>query len=360
VTRPPLAELTQRRFAAVALILLTGCPRTGDQQTGRSESGSAQPIVTTTPDDAAPTGPPDLSEPPPLPAVPQSLPALPALPRVTPAAVAFGELLFADPRLSASGARACASCHDPVRGYSGGIDIAANGKPNARRTPALVNLAWVPNLGWDGRVASMTQLLHAHIAGQLDTVDAAATRIAAVPTYAAHIARVGGPGDAPGDVLIQALEAYVLTRYEGDSPWDSLERTERMTALGTPPNPIVAGYQLFIGKAQCAQCHTPPLYTDNQYHRVIKDAVGDTGRGLVDPRQAGAFRTPTLRGAMPRGSYFHDGSQTTLDGVIRYYQSDAARVVNRRRGTPARHVRQHADSESPGPAKACVALTGIR
>jgi len=317
------------RFTALAL-LLAACPKSGDRPKpldpsgSGSGSGAGSSVVQSVADDA-PSGPPELPAAPPLPAVPQSLPALANNPRITPEAVAFGELLFFDPRLSAARDRACATCHDPARGYSGGVDAAADGKPNARRTPSLYNLAWVKDLGWDGRAHGMTELLPGHMKGQLDAVDVSSARIAAVPIYAQHVARVGG---TPADAVVQALEAYVLTRYEGDTPWDSLERTERMKPGASTANPIVAGYKLFTGKAQCAQCHTPPLYTDNGYHRVIKDSLGDKGRGLVDPTKAGAFRTPTLRGMMTRGAYFHDGSKSRIDDVITHYQSADAAAVN--------------------------------
>lgn len=314
-----------RAGAFAIALLLTACPKTGDKPKPAEPvgSGSQQPVVSLPADATA--APAELPPAPPLPAVPQSLPHPAENPRVTPAAVAFGELLFFDPRLSADGTRACATCHDPARGYSGGVEPSADGKPNARRTPSLYNLAWVKQLGWDGRAPSVTALLPAHMKGQLDSLEAVAGRIAAVPVYAQHIARVGG---AAPDAIVQALEAYVLTRYEGDTPWDSLERTERMKPGNTANNPIVAGYMLFVGKAQCASCHTPPLYTDNGYHRVVPSANGDKGRGLVDAAKAGAFRTPTLRGAMTRGAYFHDGSKQTMDAVIAHYQSPEAAALN--------------------------------
>ncbi len=311
------------RFALLAVVL-AACPKGGDKPVPKDPTGSgsqAPPPVAH--DDAATVA--ELPPAPPLPGVPQGLPPVAENSRITADAVAFGELLFFDPRLSASGTRACATCHDPARGFSGGMDAAADGKPNARRTPTLYNLAWVKNLGWDGRVPGVAVLLPAHMSGQLDALDAASTHIANVPLYAQHIARVGGGASG---AITQALEAYVLTRYEGDTPWDSLERTERTRPGAAPPNPIMAGYRLFVGKAQCGQCHTPPLYTDNSFHRVVKDSSGDKGRGLVDPKQTGAFRTPTLRGAMTRGAYFHDGSKATIDAVIAHYQSAEAAAVN--------------------------------
>jgi cytochrome c peroxidase len=228
--------------------------------------------------------------------------------------------LFFDARLGSDGKTSCATCHDPAHGYAGKNDMTAAGKPNLRRTPALVNLAWAKDLGWDGRYHSLDEQLPAHIRGQLgDDLEPALKRLAELPLYKAHLARVGG---TPAEAALHALAAYVLTRYDGDSPWDRLEPTMRMPKPGAPVDPIVAGYVVFTGKAQCAVCHTPPLYTDSGYHKVEVGTFADDGRGKVDPTQAGAFRTPTLRGAANRVAFFHSGAKTTLDEVVDYYLAD--------------------------------------
>jgi len=326
-----------KRFVVpVWLALLAACPKSGDKPKPVDPAGSgsgSQQVVAPPPTEDAAVPEPALPPAPPPPAVPQSLPSLTLDARITGEAIAFGELLFFDPRLSADGKRSCASCHDPARGYSGGIEPAADGKPNARRAPSLYNLAWAKSFGWDGRATKIEELLVAHLKGQLDALEAITPRVSAVPTYGLHIARVGG--SAP-DAIVNSLIAYVLTRYEGDTPWDSLERTERISSRAptgsgsaNAGNPIALGYKLFMGKAQCGQCHPPPLYTDNSFHRVIKDATGDKGRGLVDPAKAGAFRTPTLRGAMTRGAYFHDASKTSVNDVLAYYQSPDAAAIDK-------------------------------
>ena len=144
---------------------------------------------------------------------------------VTPDQVALGELLFWDGRLASNGTTSCASCHDPAKSFSGGIDKTAGGEPNLRRTPSLANLAWASEFGWDGRFTSLDDLMHAHVKGQLgqQSLDVPMSRLAALPIYAAHIARVGG---TPGEAALRSLEAYALTRYDGDSPWDRMERDE--------------------------------------------------------------------------------------------------------------------------------------
>ena len=302
-----------KRFLFVAL--LAACPKSGDKPKPVEPAGRGDAQGRLLPEMDA--GPLTLAPAPPLPAVPAGLPTPPAHPRVTPEALALGELLFYDARLSQSGSRSCANCHDPATGYSGNVQLAADGKTNLRRTPAIVNLAWATSFGWDGRYATFAEHLPPHLKGQLgDPLDAVTARIDAVPLYHLHLARIGG---TPQDAIVQALEAFVLTRYEGDTPWDRMERTA-LTKPGTASaDPIVAGYQLFVGKAQCGQCHPPPLYTDHGFHKVAPNPFGDKGK-------AGGFKTPTLRGAANRTSFFHSGGVKTLEDAVAQYQKPPADV----------------------------------
>jgi cytochrome c peroxidase len=304
------------RWLALALVL-AGCPHHRDQPAKRDAglavvTGDALPPVTVT-----------LAPAPPVPLPPFGLPALPAsaaLAAITPDQVALGELLFWDSRLASNGTTSCASCHDPNKNFSGAIDKTAGGEPNLRRTPSLANLAWASEYGWDGRFTTLDELMHAHVKGQLgqQSLDVPMSRLAALPMYAAHLARVGG---TPGDAALRSLEAYVLTRYDGDAPWDHAERDETSAmniaaaANGKPIDPATAGYVVFTGKGQCAVCHTPPLYSDFRYHRV-DPAPGDEGRGKVDPKAQFAFRTPALRGAALHAAFLHDGRATTLEQAL--------------------------------------------
>ncbi|HUS33136.1 MAG TPA: cytochrome c peroxidase [Kofleriaceae bacterium] len=297
------------------MVALAACGRGSNKAKLREPVGSAEPVV----DDGGIVA---LPAAPPLPDVPVGLPPVPANPRITPEAVALGELLFYDTRLSPDGKRACALCHDPAHGFSGRKSDAADGKANLRRTPPLVNLAWVKEYGWDGRFTSLDDFLASHVKGQLgDMLDGITTRMTAVPTYAAHVARIGG---TPRDALVQSLEAFVLTRYEGDAPWDRQERTALSRPGQAPNDPVLAGYQLFTGKAQCAQCHTPPLYTDGNYHQIEKNPYNDAARGRVEGHLQGAFKTPTLRGAASRTDFFHAASKQSLDEVVAFYAESGA------------------------------------
>jgi cytochrome c peroxidase len=254
---------------------------------------------------------PTLAAAPPVPLPPTGLPALPssaALDAITPARVALGELLFWDGRLASDGKTSCASCHDPKTDFAGAIGKTATGEPNLRRTPSLANLAWKREYGWDGRFTALDDFMRAHVKGQLGVdLDPAMTKLAAIPTYAAQIARISDRG-TPGEAGLAALEAYALTRYDGDSPWD---RFERGAANAADPN--AAGYAVFT--ARCGVCHTPPLYADESYHAIVP-ANGDAGRGKIDPKLPGAFATPSLRGAAKRIAFLHDGRAATLEAAL--------------------------------------------
>ncbi|MEZ4404831.1 MAG: cytochrome c peroxidase [Kofleriaceae bacterium] len=256
-----------------------------------------------------------LPPPPPLPPLPAGLPPLPADVAPTPAEVALGELLFWDPRLGADGTTACASCHAPEHGYSGTEPHprTAAGKPSLRRAPALVNLAWSPALGWDGRGGDFTSWLPNHVRGQLNqSLAGIAVELDGIPGYRAHFERTEA-GRSRGDTVLAALTAFVQTRYDGGSPWDLHE------AAGGGDPALVAGYALFTGKALCASCHPPPLYTDHGFHRLGLVASPDDGRGRADPALGGAFATPGLRGAARRQRFFHDGSATSLAAAIAWH-----------------------------------------
>jgi cytochrome c peroxidase len=273
------------------LLALAACPRSGNktiEPVQKKDAGSAAAI--------------ELPPAPPLPEIPKGLP--PVQVDATPELVAFGAAMFAEPKLSTTGKLSCASCHDPSKDYSGTRQPTAAGQMNLRRTMALANVAWQTSFGWDGRYATLDDQLAAHLTGQLGDVAAATMRVADDPAYRAHVARTSA-------TLLAALRAFVLTRYDGDAPWDREE--------SGPKGGHAAGYALFMGKAQCGVCHPPPLYTDQAFHRLGLIQSHDEGRGRADPKQQGAFATPTLRGAARRPAFFHDGSATTLDAAIDWH-----------------------------------------
>jgi cytochrome c peroxidase len=80
------------------------------------------------------------------------------------------------------------------------------------------------------------------------------------------------------------------------------------------------GAALFEGKANCAECHSGPRFTDagKRLH-----AASETGMDPVLPSRGttGKYRTTPLRGAWQHPPNFHDGSAATLRHVIHHYDA---------------------------------------
>jgi cytochrome c peroxidase len=69
------------------------------------------------------------------------------------------------------------------------------------------------------------------------------------------------------------------------------------------------------------KCHSGWNFSDNGFHDIGL-ASDDVGRGKQLPEidvMHYAFKTPTLRNVDHRGPYMHDGSERTLEDVVKLY-----------------------------------------
>jgi len=72
-----------------------------------------------------------------------------------PRAVHFGQFLFFDKRLSGNGEIACATCHDPAKGFADGRQLGRGVADLARHSPTLYDVAFNRWFFWDGRTDSL-------------------------------------------------------------------------------------------------------------------------------------------------------------------------------------------------------------
>jgi cytochrome c peroxidase len=275
---------------------------------------------------------------PPLPAAPESLGPLRAPPNnpTTPAKVRLGQQLFFDPALSVDGTRSCYSCHQNEDGTGGHepTAIGAKNTPLPRHSPTLWNVAYLPKLYWDGRADSLEAQARAAWSSDImgvgqDQLAAKAEEIGDKPEYAAQFkAAFPGIGATPASV-VQAISAYERTLFCGDTKLDR-HLAGDVTALNDEQR---AGMDLFIGKAACHSCHTPPFFSDSylmedgSYHNVGVSVRGhkdpaaiDVGRQKIseNPSDWAAFKTPSLRNVTRSAPYLHDGSIAKLEDTVRF------------------------------------------
>jgi cytochrome c peroxidase len=237
--------------------------------------------------------------------------------------IELGRRLFNDRRLSRDESLACASCHNPNRAFSSPVAMAigVGGRQGRRNAPSLINRAYGRAFFWDGRMSSLEEQVLKPIQdpNEMDlTLEEASARMKLdVPT------------------LSRALASYVRSILSGDSRYDRYINGDR-SALSAEQQ---RGLQIFRGKGNCTRCHVGPGLTDEQFHNTgvawRKPSTGsgqagsfaDEGRFAIsrNPRDRGAFKTPTLREVARTAPYMHDGSFTRLEDVIDFY-SDGGRA----------------------------------
>ena len=165
--------------------------------------------------------------------------------------------------------------------------------------------------------------------------------------------RQTGPFTADGrgaTLQEQAAEATLLHLLDGavDRPGERMPTAEELDAIAAfemamsepesggrglhvDASRVREGRRLFFGRAACATCHVPPLFTDNAFHNIVAGGDSppvDPGRCRLDPSEADcwsgtAFNTPQLRGVVRTAPYFHDNSLPTLRAVVEFYDSPA-------------------------------------
>jgi cytochrome c peroxidase len=232
-------------------------------------------------------------------------------------------MLFFEPLLSGSGKTSCATCHNPALSWADGLPKAVGdkAKPLARRSPTLLNIAWLSILGWDGGFPGIEQMTFVPITGKNNmSLDEATAikRLAARSSYVDAFRAAYSDGTITRARIENAIATYERTLVSGEAPFDRwISGDERAIDKAAK-----RGFVLFTGQAGCANCHSGWAFTDGSFADVGVGKEGDLGRAAWFPTSVKlqhAFKTPTLRDVARRGPYMHDGSLPSLAAVIDLY-----------------------------------------
>lgn len=319
-------------------------------------------------------------------------------------AAKFGQQLFFDTRFSINGAVACATCHQPERRFADGLIRGVAIGQTDRNTPSVVGGAYSPWQYWDGRkdsqwsqalaplehpmeqggnrlyylrlVASFYKSTYEAIFGALpDLSDTNRFPLHAGPVDNADWRSNWLAMDTADQQTInrafanlgKALAAYERRLLPGPSKFDDF-----VDSLGTKS--VIfnaeeqAGLKLFIGKANCIQCHNGPLLTNHEFHNTgvetAPSELPDKGRiqGVRDvnldefncrstyadtaghcaelqfartgPELIGTMRTPSLRNLKNTEPYMHKGQLPTLIDVLRHYNEAPTAIIGHNEAKP--------------------------
>jgi cytochrome c peroxidase len=283
------------------------------------------------------------------------------------AAIRLGRDLFFDPRLAANRRVACASCHDPAKGFQDGRTTAHGLATGTRNTPGLFNVRHQRWFGWDGARDSLWSASLRPILDPREMGGSAARTTRTLRSKAVlecHYAAAFGkrPEANDPDLLVnvaKAIAAWQETLVSLPAPFDlfrdALQRGD-VQAVAAYPAAAKRGLRLFLGRGQCATCHAGPLFTNGEFGDIgipffIKPEGVDPGRQgglkhlLASPwnllgthnddatrnnatgiwhlrpehRNFGEFKVPTLRNLTLTAPYMHNGSLATLRDVVAHY-----------------------------------------
>jgi len=237
---------------------------------------------------------------------------------------ALGKLLFFDLLLSRSRTVSCATCHNPALSWGDGLARAVGEDPKGLplRAPTLIDVAFTEPLGWDGKFKDIESVTFGPITGRSNmnlTEPELIERLSTTSAYADAFTSAYGDSTITRPRIEAALATFERTIVAGEAPFDRWIMGDE-TAISTAAQ---RGFEIFNGKARCANCHSGPSFTDGSFHD-IGTATGDNiGRGRLFPTSQKlryAFKTPTLRNVAQRAPYMHDGSVATLAEVIELYE----------------------------------------
>ncbi|MEW6128293.1 MAG: cytochrome c peroxidase [Acidobacteriota bacterium] len=278
---------------------------------------------------------------------------------LTQAKVELGKRLFFDKQLSVDGTVSCATCHDPERAFTDGkrVSEGIQGRRGTRNAPTILNAMFNSGQFWDGRAATLEEQAILPLTN-LDEMGNASfaevvERLKKIPEYKEKFHMVFHSAITI-EAVGKAIAAYERTLVSADSPFDRFQ-TGDFSAMTDAQK---RGLLLFRAKARCNVCHrisdSYPFFSDQnfrntgvaanhpQFERITRLAMeilnrknpfadlpslnqqagsselgrfSSTGNAL----DIGTFRTPSLRNIELTAPYFHDGSASTLEDVVRYY-----------------------------------------
>lgn len=285
--------------------------------------------------------------------------------------VALGRKLFYDRRLSLNDTFSCAMCHIPEQGFTSNelaMAVGVEGRSVRRNSPTLYNTAYPKLLFHDGREETLEQQAWGPLLARNEMANPSIghllNKIRRIDDYRGLFEQAFNGRGVSMETLGMALASYQRVLVSADSPFDRWYYGKQADALSPAAK---RGFRLFIGKAGCVACHTigdsHALFSDDRLHNTgigyresmgirprthpvqvapgitieveqsiidsVSEAVpADVGRYEVtqNPDDRWKYKTPSLRNIALTAPYMHNGSLSTLQEVVDFY--DAGGIDN--------------------------------
>jgi cytochrome c peroxidase len=261
--------------------------------------------------------------------------------------IELGRTLFFDPILSTNNERACASCHNPKKGFTDGklkstaLDFKGTLDRNA---PTLLNSVYAERFFYDLRAEMFDQQVDHVVVNEKEfhtNYKAIFEKLNQSKEYQQLFqASFGHFFDDPinKNTITTALSAYVKSLSSFNSDFDKYIRGE----TATYSEAAARGFNLFMGKATCGTCHFAPTFSGlvpPHFQESESEVLGvpsnldtihpvlDADLGRFDNKKIkekadhfrNAFKTVTVRNVAITAPYMHNGIYGSLEEVVQFY-----------------------------------------
>ncbi len=277
--------------------------------------------------------------------------------------ITLGRKLFYDRRLSLNNTFSCAMCHIPEQGFSSNemaTAVGIEGRTVRRNSPTIYNIAYAKLLFHDGRENTLEQQVWAPFLAHNEmgnpSIGYVVDKIKSLADYKGLFEQTFSK---PANMLTigKAIASYERSLNSANSPFDQWYFGKKSKAVKAD---VKKGFKLFTGKAGCSACHS----IDKNYALFSDDLLHNTGVGYLDsmgvsagtqkiqiaadvyievdsqqlesisetkendlglyeitqnPKDRWKYKTPSLRNISLTAPYMHNGSLSTLEDVIRFY-----------------------------------------
>ena len=260
----------------------------------------------------------------------------------------LGRVLFHDRMLSQNGAVSCNNCHHQSHGFAEprALSSGLRQELTERNASHLANPGAQFAYFWDGRAndltTQVTMPVENHVEMGFRSLDDLVVRLEQLDYYPDLFEAAYGQPEPTieriQDALSTFLRCLVSCRSKADdafaeampdvwNPWAVLQGDIALTGLNDLE---LEGFELFHGKAQCANCHGGPHFNGWGLDFADIGLDADVEAGDFTPIDAGggffgggwgptAMKVPSLRNVALTAPYMHDGRFATLDEVIDHY-----------------------------------------
>lgn len=257
----------------------------------------------------------------------------------SPQEIDLGRYLFFDPALSANGTISCATCHDPNKGFGDGLPTSKGMDDYMmhRAAPTLWNVAYLKSFFWDGRASTLEKQMKSPLFDpheMANTPENLINSLNAIANYRFLFAEAFPERDKNDSIslneIYKSLAAFQSSLISLNSKYDRYAHGYHK-ALDQNEIEGLNIFRSFV--ARCAECHTPPLFTNQQI--AVLGAPEPDGLPLdpgaeipfKDKTLRGGFKVPTLRNIEKTAPYMHSGMFPSLRETVQFYNDGRGHAV---------------------------------